>query len=174
MEIVAATNNAGKLKELRRILEPMGYTPVSYTHLLSEERERMSGEMARLAERKAAAETEYDQTVAKLWEEYQLTPGDAAGLCVEFDSAAELRRLVAEVRAKIRALGNVNVGAIEEFREVSESYNTLKTDVYKRQHGGLPVQRKNCDEGRPEPPPAGHCRPGGHPAAGAEGLRGGH
>ena len=26
MEIVAATNNAGKLKELRRILEPMGYT----------------------------------------------------------------------------------------------------------------------------------------------------
>ena len=89
----------------------------------------MSGEMARLAERKAAAETEYDQTVAKLWEEYQLTPGDAAGLCVEFDSAVELRRLVAEVRAKIRALGNVNVGAIEEFREVSESYNTLKTQV---------------------------------------------
>ena len=121
-EIAAAT---------RRRLEAEGKSTEQNQQVraLSEERERMSGEMARLAERKAAAETEYDQTVAKLWEEYQLTPGDAAGLCVEFDSAAELRRLVAEVRAKIRALGNVNVGAIEEFREVSESYNTLKTQV---------------------------------------------
>ena len=121
-EIAAAT---------RRRLEAEGRSTEQNQQVraLSEERERMSGEMARLAERKAAAETEYDQTVAKLWEEYQLTPGDAAGLCVEFDSAAELRRLVAEVRAKIRALGNVNVGAIEEFREVSESYNTLKTQV---------------------------------------------
>ena len=121
-EIAAAT---------RRRLEAEGKSTEQNQQVraLSEERERMSGEMARLAERKAAAETEYDQTVAKLWEEYQLTPGDAAGLCVEFDSAAELRRLVAEVRAKIRALGNVNVGAIEEFREVSESYNALKTQV---------------------------------------------
>ena len=122
VEIAAAT---------RRRLEAEGKSTEQNQQVraLSEERERMSGEMARLAERKAAAETEYDQTVAKLWEEYQLTPGDAAGLCVEFDSAAELRRLVAEVRAKIRALGNVNVGAIEEFREVSESYNALKTQV---------------------------------------------
>ena len=121
-EIAAAT---------RRRLEAEGKSTEQNQQVraLSEERERMSGEMARLAERKAAAEIEYDQTVAKLWEEYQLTPGDAAGLCVEFDSAAELRRLVAEVRAKIRALGNVNVGAIEEFREVSESYNALKTQV---------------------------------------------
>ena len=34
--------------------------------------------MARLAERKAAAETEYDQTVAKLWDEYQLSVSQAA------------------------------------------------------------------------------------------------
>ncbi|MBQ8646976.1 MAG: chromosome segregation protein SMC, partial [Oscillospiraceae bacterium] len=96
---------------------------------LSDEREKMNAEMARQAERKAAAEIEYDQTVAKLWEEYQLTPGDAAELCVEFENVTDLRRQVAEVRGKIRSLGNVNVGAIEEFREVSESYNTLKKQV---------------------------------------------
>ena len=33
----------------------------------ADSREEMSREMARLAERKAAAESEYDQTVAKLW-----------------------------------------------------------------------------------------------------------
>ncbi len=39
----------------------------------ADSREEMGREMARLAERKAAAETEYDQTVAKLWDEYQLS-----------------------------------------------------------------------------------------------------
>ena len=42
--------------------------------------------MARLAERKAAAESEYDATAAKLWDEYQLTVSQAEELCVEFDS----------------------------------------------------------------------------------------
>lgn len=40
---------------------------------LTDERERMSGEMARLAERRTAAETELNDTNSKLWEEYQLT-----------------------------------------------------------------------------------------------------
>lgn len=96
---------------------------------VTDEREKMSGEMARLTERRAAAETEYDQTIAKLWEEYQLTLTDAEGICVEFESAAGLRRQVQEVRGKIRALGNVNVGAIEEYEEVSARYTTLKEQV---------------------------------------------
>ena len=96
---------------------------------ITDQREKMSQEMARLAERKAAAEVEYDQTIAKLWEEYQLTMTDAQGLCVEFDSVTELRRQVGEVRGKIRALGNVNVSAIEEYKEVSTRYETLRDQV---------------------------------------------
>ncbi|WP_373209468.1 chromosome segregation protein SMC [Allofournierella massiliensis] len=96
---------------------------------VSDEREKMSQEMARLNERKAAAEKEYDELIAKLWEEYQLTMSDAQPLCVPFESAAELRRLVAETRGRIRALGNVNVGAIEEYKEVSERYTFLKNQV---------------------------------------------
>ena len=67
--------------------------------------------------------------MAKLWEEYELCLSDAQELCVEFDSVTELRRLVGEVRGKIRALGNVNVGAIEEYAEVSERYEYMKTQV---------------------------------------------
>ena len=40
----------------------------------AENREDASREMARLSERKSAAEGEYDQLAAKLWDEYQLTP----------------------------------------------------------------------------------------------------
>ena len=35
-------------------------------------------------------------------------------------NTAELRRQVSEVRGKIKALGNVNVSAIEEYAEVSQ------------------------------------------------------
>ena len=96
---------------------------------LTDERERMSGEMARLAERRTAAENELNDTNTKLWEEYQLTAGEAKDLCVEFESLTELRRSVAEVRGKIRGLGNVNVGAIEEYKEVKERYDFLKAQV---------------------------------------------
>ncbi len=96
---------------------------------LTDQREQMGQEMARLAERRAAAETEYDQIVAKLWEEYQLTMSAAQELCVPFENAAELRRQVQEVRGRIRGLGNVNVGAIEEYQEVRQRYDFLKAQV---------------------------------------------
>ena len=96
---------------------------------LTDERERMNAEMARLAERKSAAEADLNTTAAKLWDEYQLTEGEARKLCVSFSSLAELRRQVAEVRGQIRALGNVNVGAIDEYKEVKERYDFMKAQV---------------------------------------------
>ena len=95
----------------------------------SDSREEVGREMARLAERKAAAETEYDQTVAKLWDEYQLSVSQAEQLCVEFDSLTALRAQVADLRGKIRALGSVNVSAIEEYKEVKARYDELSRQV---------------------------------------------
>ena len=95
----------------------------------ADSREEMSREMARLAERKAAAEAEYDQTAAKLWDEYQLTVSQAEELCVEFESVTALRAQVSDLRGKIRALGNVNVSAIEEYQEVKTRYDALSAQV---------------------------------------------
>ena len=95
----------------------------------ADEREEMGREMARLAERKAAAEGEYDQMAAKLWDEYQLTLSQAEELCVEFENVNVLRAQVADLRGKIRALGNVNVSAIEEYQEVKARYDTLRAQV---------------------------------------------
>jgi chromosome segregation protein len=95
----------------------------------ADDREAMSQEMARLAERKKAAEADLDQTVAKLWEEYQLSVSEAEKLCIPFENITALRAQVAELRGKIRALGNVNVGAIEEYKEVRAQYDTLSVQV---------------------------------------------
>lgn len=94
-----------------------------------DERESLSREIARLTEQKQGKDAEYEQTLAKLWEEYELTISDAETLCVPFETSGELRRDVAEVRAKIKNLGNVNVGAIEEYAEVSQRYEFLRAQV---------------------------------------------
>ena len=95
----------------------------------ADSREEMGREMARLAERKAAAETEYDQTVAKLWDEYQLSVSQAEELCIDFESLTALRAQVADLRGKIRALGSVNVSAIEEYKEVKARYDEMTRRV---------------------------------------------
>ena len=102
---------------------------LAHARTAADSREEMSREMARLAERKAAAESEYDQTVAKLWDEYQLSVSQAEALCVEFDSLPALRAQVADLRGKIRALGSVNVSAIEEYKGVKARYDALVTQV---------------------------------------------
>ena len=118
---------------------------------LTDEREKMSGEMARLAERRTAAETELNSTAAKLWEEYQLAESEAEALCVEFQNVTELRRQVAEVRGKIRALGNVNVGAIDEYKEVKKRYDFMKAQVTDVEKSRAELNRmigELCDEMR--------------------------
>ena len=54
---------------------------------------------------------------------------EALPLCVEFSSVTELRQKVSSVRNRIRALGNVNVAAIEEYQEVSARYQFLSEQI---------------------------------------------
>ena len=96
---------------------------------LTDEREAMAREAERLGEQRQAKDDEYQQTVAKLWDEYELSLPDAEALCSPFDSVAELRRQVGEVRGQIRALGSVNVGAIDEYAEVNQRYQFLRAQV---------------------------------------------
>lgn len=96
---------------------------------ISGEREKLAGEVARLEERKAVLEKEHDDTVSKLYDEYQLTRREAAELEIDLGDPADARRRLAEVRGKIRALGSVNVSAIEEYKEVSERYEFMSAQI---------------------------------------------
>ena len=129
------TEIAAKEKAIREATEKRLERQQAETETLArartsaDSRGEMGREMARLAERKAAAETEYDQTVAKLWDEYQLSVSQAEELCIEFESLTALRAQVADLRGKIRALGSVNVSAIEEYKEVKARYDALVRQV---------------------------------------------
>ena len=108
---------------------------------ISAEREALGMEIGRLTEQKSTLEGRYDTTISQLWDEYELTLTDAERLCVEFTSAADLNRRVRELRGKIRALGNVNVGAIEEYAEVSERYEFLTKQVRDVEESKLSLEK---------------------------------
>lgn len=95
----------------------------------SAEKEKLSGELARLEERKAAVEKTLDDSVNKLFDEYQLTKSEAEELNIVIDDYQKARRTLAEIKGKIRALGSVNVGAIEEYEEVSTRYEFMKEQL---------------------------------------------
>lgn len=63
-----------------------------------------------------------------MWSEYELTYHNALALRGEEEhSLTELRKLISGVKDDIRKLGDVNVNAIEDFKELDERYTFLKT-----------------------------------------------
>ncbi len=95
----------------------------------SVERENLSGELARLEERKIAMRKEYDDLTAKLFEEYSLTRREAAALEIEIEDFSAANKRLNELKGQIRALGSVNVSAIEEYKEVSERYEFMSEQI---------------------------------------------
>ena len=95
----------------------------------SADREKIGGEVARLEERKTVMEKELDDTMTKLYDEYQLSRREAQELGIVLEDIGEARRRLQEIKNKIRALGSVNVGAIDEYKEVSERYEYMSAQI---------------------------------------------
>ena len=93
------------------------------------EREDLGGEKARLEERRESMQSEYDSTISKLFDEYQLTQREALALTGKAEDPKETRRRLTEIKGKIRALGSVNVGAIDEYKEVNERYTFMSAQL---------------------------------------------
>ena len=93
------------------------------------ERENIGRDLSRLEERKVNLQKEYDEIIARLWEEYELTRREAEEVGQKIEQLTAAQRRLSELKNKIRALGSVNVGAIEEYKEVSERYEFMRTQV---------------------------------------------
>ena len=82
---------------------------------------RLQNQSDKLAERQ-------DAQVEYMWNEYGLTFSTAELLRDgSLDNVADMKRQIAERKNAIRGLGNVNVNAIEDYKEISERYEFMKT-----------------------------------------------
>lgn len=95
----------------------------------NQDREKLSGELVRLDERKLAMQKEYDELNDMLFEQYELTRHEAEALNIVIEDMTQAKKRLHEIKVAIKSLGSINVGAIEEYKEVSERYNFLKEQI---------------------------------------------
>ena len=98
-----------------------------------EKRDELSGRMNlldkdlyRLENQKEKLEENQENQIGYMWEEYEMTYSAAKEQTFEEPlERSEIKKAQAEVRNEIKKLGNVNVNAIEEYKELSERHTFL-------------------------------------------------
>ena len=99
-----------------------------------EQREALSGHMAeldkelfRLESQKEDCEEASEKQMNYMWEEYEITYNGALKLRDEtLTDRAFMKKQILFLKGEIRKLGNVNVNAIEDYKQVAERYEFLK------------------------------------------------
>ena len=102
---------------------------------LSDKQTRLDKEVFRLNSQREKLEETVDSLTDYMWEEYELTYNTALPMKQEEDmDLAALKRQTSVLKDEIRKLGDVNVNAIEDYKNISERYefmNTQRNDLVK-------------------------------------------
>ena len=75
---------------------------------------------------------DYDKLSSKLWDDHELTRNQAMELGYEEITAEErpaLAKLQTECRNKLRAIGNVDLDAVNKYKEVKERYDYMDKQI---------------------------------------------
>lgn len=109
---------------------------------LSEDITRLDKEIFRLNSQREKLEEANEKQVNYMWDEYEITYGTALEMKDEsLNNPGEMRKSITFLRNEIKALGDVNVNSIEEYKEVSERYDFLK-----RQHDDLVTAEQTLEK----------------------------
>lgn len=93
---------------------------------LSERKSLLDKDCFKLSSQKEKLEENMEKRTAYLWEEYEVTPELAKTFREDgYTDTADLKKRLSQLKEEIRGLGNVNVNAIEEYKEVSERFGFL-------------------------------------------------
>lgn len=95
----------------------------------TEEKSRMDQEVYRLGEKKKKEEEALEGKINHLWEEYEITPQQAKEIARDNQedlNESTMKNRCEELKKEIHSLGDVHVGAIEEYNDVKERYTFLQ------------------------------------------------
>jgi chromosome segregation protein len=113
-----------------------------------DDRERLSSQMSeldkevyRLNAQREKLQAGMETQINYMWDEYEITLSDASSMRdEEMTDLPSMKRNITSLRDQIKKLGDVNVNAIEEFKEVSGRYTFLKN-----QHDDIVESEKTLD-----------------------------
>ena len=95
---------------------------------ISERISHLDKDMFRLQSQKEKLDEKLENHVNYMWNEYELTFSTAERLKnPDLTSLSDIKKQIDSLKASIKGLGNVNVNAIEDYKEISERYEFMKT-----------------------------------------------
>lgn len=95
---------------------------------LSKQMNALDKEVYRLGSQKEKLENSIESQINYMWDEYEITLSDAASLRnEEMDDLPAMKKDISRLKDEIRKLGDVNVNAIEDYKNLMERYTFLKT-----------------------------------------------
>ena len=86
--------------------------------------EDLKAQIVKIDVKKTKLEEDIEQIINKMWEEYEITPNNAE----EYEkptNVAQTTKQVNNLRNEIKALGSINIDAIEEYKETSKRYDFM-------------------------------------------------
>jgi len=95
-------------------------------------KEKFASALAAASEKKSGLERKAEEIKTSLWDNYSLTPTEAANLAADIAGAVNIKEAkakLAEVRGKLTALGDVNYAAIAEYAECAERDRLLSEQL---------------------------------------------
>ena len=95
---------------------------------MAEKMTALDKEVFRLGSQRERLDEAVSAQINYMWDEYEITLSDAATLRDEsMNDLSQMKREVASLKEQIKKLGDVNVNAIEDFKNLMERYSFLKT-----------------------------------------------
>ena len=94
---------------------------------LSEQMTNLDKEVYRLSTQKEKLEESMESQINYMWDEYEITLSDAAQIRdEEMTDLAAMKKEIVSIKDQIKKLGDVNVNAIEDYKNLMERYTFLK------------------------------------------------
>ena len=94
----------------------------------------LQGEMSRVDNKRIKLQNDRDNILNRLWDDYELSYDRALDSRTEVEDIKEATETLTSLKNKIKALGNVNMDAIEEYKAVKERFEFMssqKSDLEK-------------------------------------------
>ncbi|NLL75710.1 MAG: chromosome segregation protein SMC [Clostridiales bacterium] len=125
------TDTEVKLKEYISKKEELSAKQKNFFTMREELSERMSAldkEVYRLNAQKEKMEESIESQINYMWDEYEITLSDAASLRdEELTELTTMKKKITSLKEEIKKLGDVNINAIEDYKNLMERYLFLKT-----------------------------------------------
>ena len=140
----AQNESEGKLKETVARKEELSEQQKNFFKRREELAEHMTGldkEVYRLSAQKERMEESLESQINYMWDEYEITLSDAASIRDEnMTDLSAMKREISSLKDQIKKLGDVNVNAIEDYRNLMERFTFMNT-----QHDDLVEAEKTLE-----------------------------